>query len=950
MKNDMFVEIAASGIGGRMELLCEPQPPVYEKKRCVLKQSTGDAIVTKEKMSTVEELKRELADMREYYKPFLMNYAPEIKKYNKQIFIRDFVLNGAEKITIPYYGGPVGPATQVYESTFNIDELPDDTQVMYICFKGADYIAEVYINGEFVGEHEGFFSPFEFEISEYIKMGENTLKVKLKNDFRYNGDNSLGGERLEGDKLYAATGLGWDDAELGWHHCPAGMGIYNDVYVEVRNKRHIHDVFVRPLIEKKCAEVWIEVENTEYKKKDVSVKYSIYGQNFKETVVENQIFTPATVRTVGLGDSLTEAEVKDILGKAIPAPTQKGVNLYKFTVPMENIRLWEPQKPYLYRLNLELICDDEVTDSHSCQFGMREFKQDLEAKPYGMFYLNGKKIRLRGANTMGFEQQDVMNGDYDQLIDDILLAKICNMNFWRLTQRPVQKQVYEYCDMLGFMTQTDLPIFGCVRRPKVCEAIRQAEEMERFIRNHPCNVIVSYINEPFPNAQNNPHRHLLRPEMEQFFASCDFVVRLNNPDRVIKHVDGDYDPPTEGMPDNHCYPTWYNGHGIDIGKLHKGYWMPVKPDWHYGCGEFGTEGLECVEVMTKYYPEAWLKEPFDPQNIKFAQTADLHYFFYDTPHSMEEWVEKSQKYQAFATQMMTEAFRRDRNMISFAIHLFIDAWPSGWMKTIMDCERNPKQAYFTYRNCLEPVHISLRTDRFTYTAGEEACVEVLVCNDTNNSADNLTMHYEVYDETGRILSGSTDARMLDCDVTYISDVVFKAPQTADRKTITVKAILTDEKGEILAHNNMELEVFCDVEVKENSNVVIVGPLEEGAYEIAGERVNVKNCGMLPLHFASAATGHEIVDGFKEGDISYWYNSKEDMITPLLYATFTADGFAPVVTSGNKTETGAWDKVLAVGVKYYEGKLYVICQLDLRQENPVAKRLLKSIYDYAEKIK
>jgi hypothetical protein len=49
-----------------------------------------------------------------------------------------------------------------------------------------------------------------------------------------------------------------------------------------------------------------------------------------------------------------------------------------------------------------------------------------------------------------------------------------------------------------------------MRRNKFCEGVRQAEEMERFIRSHPCNVIISYINEPFPNAMNEPHRHLER--------------------------------------------------------------------------------------------------------------------------------------------------------------------------------------------------------------------------------------------------------------------------------------------------------------------------------------------------------------------------------------------------------------------------------------------------------
>ena len=127
------------------------------------------------------------------------------------------------------------------------------------------------------------------------------------------------------------------------------------------------------------------------------------------------------------------------------------------------------------------------------------------------------------------------------------------------------------------MVQTDLPLFSCLRRRQFCEAVRQAEEMERHIRSHACCILSTYINEPFPNAANHPNLNLDRSELERFFVAADIAVRLNNPDRVIKHVDGDYDPPSSTLPDNHCYPMWYNGHGIDIGKLHKGYWMPVQP-------------------------------------------------------------------------------------------------------------------------------------------------------------------------------------------------------------------------------------------------------------------------------------------------------------------------------------------------------------------------------------
>ncbi len=947
MSKDVFIEIASSGIGGRSEFLHEPQPMFTNMKKYTMGVAKAAPIVTDKKMSTKAEVQQELKRLRQAYAPFLEDHAPAVRKMNRRVALETFTLNGSEKVTLPHYGGPVGNAEQVYECEFSIDSVPED-QVVYICVGGADYETAVLVNGEFAGHHEGFFSPFEFDITALLVKGVNTLKIVLKNDYNYGGYESSEGIRLEGDKLYAATGIGWDDSALGWHHCPPGMGIYKSVYLEFRNKTHIHDLFVRPIPSENRAEAWIEVENTEYIVKDLTISLSLYGQNFQETVFENRVFTPETIYLAGMGDSLTQAEVKEIMGKGMEMPAHKGTNLYKFSFPLENARIWETDTPYLYQLQAEVMYQDEVTDAQAVQFGMREFRQDLDGEMKGMFYLNGRKIRLRGANTMGFEQLDVMRGDFDQLIDDILLAKICNMNFWRITQRPVQDEIYQYCDRLGFMVQTDLPLFGCMRRNKVAEGVRQAEEMERLIRSHAACVVVSYINEPFPNAKNEPHRHLERSEMEQFFAACDFIVRLQNPDRVIKHVDGDYDPPTEGMPDNHCYPTWYNGHGIDIGRLHKGYWMQVKPGWYYGCGEFGTEGLECAEVMRKYYPADWVKEPFDPGNIIQAQTKDLHYFFYDTQDNIEDWIDHSQTYQALATKLMAEAFRRDSRMISHAIHLFIDAWPSGWMKTIMDCDRNPKKAYFAYRNALEPVMVNLRTDRFTYFAGEEVSIEAFVCNDTNLEGAGYTMHYELYAGEKMILSGQEAATLKDCDVSPVSDVRFSIPAVENREKFTFKAILCDSNGQVMAHNCLEIEVFAPVEIHENDRVEIITDLEAGEHIIAGETVNVKECSMLPLHFVSRKTGHEIVAEFKEKDFSYWYDKEEDMITPLLYKTFTASGFTPILTSSNKDEEGAWNRVYAAAMKEHEGKLYVICLTELRTENPVAQRFLSNIYKYAAK--
>ncbi len=940
---DELAQIAARGIGGRPELLMSPEPIPHASNVCNLEETQSAPIQTVPKMSTKEELSEALVALREQYRPFLRNLAPAIKSYRKRVDMKSFMRDG-ELVHIPEYGGPFGKCKKVYTTEVEVPEFSED-QMVYIHFEGADYRAVVSVNGSFAGEHIGFFSPFEFEITDLVKQGKNQVQVELYNDYVYKGNGPVGKERVEGDKLYAATGLGWDDPAEGWHHCPPGMGIYNDVYVEVREKVHITDLYVRPM--KDRAEVWVEIESDSYQPVFAEVIFSVYGQNFSATVFENKRYIPETVRTVGLGDSLTEAEVKADLGKGIPMPLKHGKNVYKIPFDMPEAKIWDLETPYLYQVQVAVEVRGSITDCQSVHFGMREFVQDTEGNynPLkGMFYLNGRPIRLRGANTMGFEQQDVLRGDYDQLIDDLLLAKLCNMNYLRLTQRPVQTQVYDYCDMLGMMTQSDLPLFGCMRRFHVPEGIRQAEEMERHVRKHPCNVVVTYINEPFPNAYNSPHRHLLRDEMEAFFGCCDMVVKMQNPDRVIKHVDGDYDPPTEGMPDNHCYPMWYNGHGIDIGRLHKGHWLMVKPGWYYGCGEYGAEGLDCAEVMREDYPAEWLTEPFHPGHIVGAQTGDFHYFFFDTQTSLEDWVEQSQAYQAFATKMMTEAFRRDDRMISCAIHLFIDAWPSGWMKTIMDHRRNPKPAFFAYRDALQPVHVSLRTDRFSYTVGEEVRIEAYLCNDTAESRD-YTLHFELYNEAGKLVK-RTECPVTGklCGAKYAAEASFMAElfqDTKDRSTLLLKAVLMDGT-KVVDYAEQKLEIFADVSLSEEQETVFIYKLPIGTHEIAGETVTVKPCGMLPVHFVSRATGHPAVAEFQEKDFSYWYNAEEDMITPILETTFTAGGFTPILTSGNMDAEGNWEPVLAAAEKYDAGKRYVICQVDLRTENPVAKRFLRNV--------
>jgi hypothetical protein len=168
-----------------------------------------------------------------------------------------------EPVTIPHYGGPLGRATAYYRTTVQVTEAMLAQGALFVCCRGIDYKAQVFFNGTLLGTHEGFFAPFEFDATTVARLGENTLLIVVENDAICMGNDSWGddGDRYEGDKIYAATGPGYDDPAVGWHHCPPGMGIYQAVTLEARAPVHVHDLFVRLLSLDGAVEAWIEVWN-----------------------------------------------------------------------------------------------------------------------------------------------------------------------------------------------------------------------------------------------------------------------------------------------------------------------------------------------------------------------------------------------------------------------------------------------------------------------------------------------------------------------------------------------------------------------------------------------------------------------------------------------------------------------------------------------------------------
>jgi hypothetical protein len=998
---DHFAEIGTRKYDSRKELLSEPQPPELPQIALPSGNDRSAAFKPVQPMSTAAALYEELARVRGHYRPFLSDIAPAIANYRKKIPLERFqwreetpedrsdfssTLKGDgqwQNVTIPHFGPPLGRAVTYYFKEVQLGSSDVSDGELFACFKGVDYKASVFVNGSYCGSHEGFFAPFEFDIRPYVHAGKNALLIRVENDFTSFGGADDRGNHVVGDKIYGTTGPGYDDPVLGWHQCPPGMGIYQDCWLETRPSIHIGDLFIRPEIEKSAAEAWIEVNSCEPYPAKVTLLISVYGQNFPDTIVVNRRFIPTTTYIPGVGDL---AKPTDWSVSALKM--ENGTNYLRVPLEMKRFRTWTPDSPWLYQLQVSVVdSSGRVLDTRTRQFGMRSFTMDTVNSPKGRLFLNGEMIRLRGANSMGFEQQDVMHGKEDQLIDDILLARICHINYLRFTQRPVQSEVYDLCDRLGMLNQTDLPLFGALRRNQFAEAVKQAEEMERLVRSHPSAIMVTYINERFPNAEGSPQRSFnTADEYYRLFAALDQAILLSNPDQVIKAGDGDYDPPSPGLPDNHCYNTWYNGHGLPLGKLYKGYWELVKPGWYYGCGEFGAEGLDPLSVMKKYYPVSWLpsttqeESDWNPGRISQSQTQRFHYMWYNTPHSVAGWISASQEHQAWAAKFVAESFRRDPRMVSFAIHLFIDAWPAGWMKAIMDVDRQPKKAFFAFRNALEPLLVSLRSDRNQFFSGDTTSLEAWICNDLNTAPAGYTLRYQVEENGKVILADRVDARTAVNSPEFQGFLRWRTPMVRRRTSYVWRAALFNEKGESVNQNAFSFEVFprpgpivkkifvagsrriaqlaheagCTVtKTVRDADVILVDDYPEylrqralldslvsrgrrllfielpaGTDTIGGTAVTIDKTTMGDYYFVSPATGHPLVSSFQPFDFDLWYDGATDRIEPLIANTVTAPGWTAVLSSGNSNWVADKGPVMAAAELKYGKGIFRICELEL----------------------
>ena len=399
----------------------------------------------------------------------------------------------------------------------------------YIEFKGANHSAKVYLNDKLIGNHEGGFSTFRFELTDYMKEKDNELKVCVNN---------------ESNHIYPQRA---DFTFCG--------GLYRDVS-------------------------FIEVEKAHF---DLE-KHGSSGIFITPNPSGNTRFDIFTTSADGLKISVEILDAKGTVVAESIADALPHTILYAKT---ESPVLWDGiNNPYCYKAVVRLMSDDETLDEITETYGYRSFR----VCPETGFYLNGKSMPLRGVG-MHQDRNDkgwaISDADREE---DAALIKELGANTVRLAHYQHDQHFYDLCDKYGFIVWAEIPFISefMSGEKSYNNTISQMTELICQNYNHPSVCFYGIANEiTIGGFTEELYKNLC--DLNKLCKTLD-PSRLTTIAH-IKSVP--YDSPHLYITDVQSYNYyfgWYEGkiHEVEeeIDNLHR-----IHPDRCIGISEYGADCL-----------------------------------------------------------------------------------------------------------------------------------------------------------------------------------------------------------------------------------------------------------------------------------------------------------------------------------------------------------------------
>ncbi len=246
-----------------------------------------------------------------------------------------------------------------YRKYFTLPETDKDKKV-YIEFESVRQIADVYINGVYLGQNQTGFIPFGFDLSPYIKYGEeNVIAVMANND--------------RSDHFRKNFPLVWNHEH--WH--PVHGGIYRNVFLHVMDPLHI----TLPLYDNLgTVGTYVYADEVSEHKAQVVVQAEIQNEyKIRKNIKLVTFIVDAEGCIVQQGEVIQQIEPQSKLS-------------LETALTVDNPRLWYTRNPYLYKVINVVKDDSQVVDSYETVLGIRNFEFNKDTG----FLINGEHTKLHG--------------------------------------------------------------------------------------------------------------------------------------------------------------------------------------------------------------------------------------------------------------------------------------------------------------------------------------------------------------------------------------------------------------------------------------------------------------------------------------------------------------------------------------------------------------------------
>jgi beta-mannosidase len=577
-----------------------------------------------------------------------------------------------------------------YRTNFEHPVAPDSQRRMWLTFEGMFYQGDVWLDGAYLGDTEGYFMPHTFDITEHVEARtEHTLAVEV-----------TCAPQTDRTAKRNLTGVfqHWDCLDPEWN--PGG--IWRPVRLESTGPVRIRDLSVL------CREATAE----------------------RAVVVLRANLETVEARTVTVRSAVGAVDHE------LTQPLAAGENHVEWTVTIEQPQLWWPwslgAQP-MHEVSVEVLVDAARSHRRTVRTGLRR----VELQRW-IFSINGERLFLKGSNH-GPTRMALAEATATEVAGDVKLAKDAGLDLLRVHAHVSRPELYDSADEAGMLLWQDLPLQWGYARGVRKQAMRQARTAVQTLGHHPSIAIWCGHNEPMAldlepgghggvgtagaalAAQVLPtwNRSILDRSIKRALEQSDGTRPVVAHSGVLPH------PPQFDGTDSHLYFGWYWGDERDFPRL-----CASMPRLARFVTEFGAQAVPNDAAFCE--PERWPDLDWERLGHRHAlQKAMFDNYVPPAEYAtFDAWRDATQHYQATLIKHHIETLRRIkyRPAGGFAQFFFADAMPAvTW--SVLGHDRERKLGYDALSAACQPVIVVADRLPATMRAGSTLDVDVHVVSD-----------------------------------------------------------------------------------------------------------------------------------------------------------------------------------------------------------------------------